>query len=123
MRRVLAILLLLSLTLQSVWGAAEPYCQHEQGRAAQHLGHHVHDLVAHDDAHDDDGSAAKQAKAKAMSAADQGHHCCSALGVLPLGLADWPVADWPSTRHAEPAHAYRSALSGRIDRPNWPPSL
>lgn len=116
MRRFLAILLMFMLTLQSVWGAAEPYCQHEQGRAAHHIGHHMHDLVPDDDRHGAD-------PAKAKSLADHEHHCCSAWVLLPDLSVNWPAAVWPSTLYAEPAHAYRSPYTDRIERPNWSTSL
>jgi hypothetical protein len=43
MRRWLAILLLVFLPLQSLWVAAAPYCGHEEGPAAVHIGHHTHE--------------------------------------------------------------------------------
>jgi len=125
MRRFLAILLMFMLTLQSVWGAAEPYCQHEQGRAAQHIGHHLHDLVPDDDhavqapGHGQQGVDQAQAK----SLVDHDHHCCSAWVLLPDMAVIWPAASWPSTLYAEPAHAYRSPYADRIERPNWSTSL
>lgn len=43
MRRLLVILLLISLPLQSSWAALGAYCSHEErGTAQQHLGHHQH---------------------------------------------------------------------------------
>lgn len=42
MRRLVFILLLVFLPLQSVWGAAASYCRHETGGAAKHFGHHEH---------------------------------------------------------------------------------
>ncbi len=43
MRRVLFLLMLVILPLQSVWAAAAVYCRHETGLAAKHLGHHDHE--------------------------------------------------------------------------------
>lgn len=42
MRRLLLIVLMLWLPLQSSWAAAAGLCRHEQGAAAQHFGHHEH---------------------------------------------------------------------------------
>ncbi|QSI78186.1 hypothetical protein [Niveibacterium microcysteis] len=42
MRRLVFVLLLVFLPLQSVWGAAASYCRHETGSAAKHFGHHEH---------------------------------------------------------------------------------
>nr|WP_288119585.1 cobalt-zinc-cadmium resistance protein [Thiomonas sp.] len=41
-KRLLFVLLMLILSLQAVWAAANAYCQHEQGAATQHFGHHAH---------------------------------------------------------------------------------
>lgn len=42
MRRILLILLLAILPFQMSWATTAAYCQHEQGTAAQHFGHHEH---------------------------------------------------------------------------------
>lgn len=41
-KRLLFVLLLLVLPLQMSWAAVSAYCQHEQGAATQHFGHHAH---------------------------------------------------------------------------------
>lgn len=53
LNRIFFILLMLILPLQTVWAAASAYCQHEQGTAAQHFGHHAHQ---HQAASNDSGS-------------------------------------------------------------------
>lgn len=47
-KRLLFVLLMLILPLQSAWAAASAYCQHEQGTAMQHFGHHAHQHQAAD---------------------------------------------------------------------------
>ncbi|NCW79033.1 MAG: hypothetical protein EBV64_13965 [Oxalobacteraceae bacterium] len=42
MRKLVAILLLSLISLQTSWAAAAGYCQHEQGVSATHFGHHEH---------------------------------------------------------------------------------
>lgn len=42
MRRLVFVLLLVFLPLQTVWGAAASYCGHEADSAAKHFGHHQH---------------------------------------------------------------------------------
>lgn len=54
-KRLAFILFALILPLQSVWAAASAYCQHEQGTATQHFGHHAHQHQAADQ--DDSGGA------------------------------------------------------------------
>ena len=49
MRRTLAIFLLVFLPLQLAWAAAGTYCQHENGAAASHFGHHAHEHKASSD--------------------------------------------------------------------------
>ncbi len=48
MKRWLLILLMLVLPLQMSFAAVAPYCAHEEGAAAQHVGHHSHTHQAAD---------------------------------------------------------------------------
>mgnify|MGYP000087147540 CR=1 FL=1 len=128
MRKALAIFLMLTLMLQSVWGAAEPYCQHEEGAAAHHIGHHLHDLAA--DQHDAADALAPDAdhhgskdSSKSLSFADHGHHCCSLWVVMPQPQAALPAFVSLSELQAKPVKALRSAFGHRIERPNWLTSL
>lgn len=41
-KKLLLILLLAAVPFQFAWSAAAAYCQHEQGAAVQHFGHHAH---------------------------------------------------------------------------------
>jgi len=42
MKRLILIFLLALLPLHMSWAAVGSYCQHENGKAAQHFGHHEH---------------------------------------------------------------------------------
>ncbi len=42
MRRFIVFLLISLMALQTSWAAVTTYCQHEQGAAARHVGHHEH---------------------------------------------------------------------------------
>lgn len=42
LKKFLALLLLVVMPFQVAWSAADNYCQHEEGKAAQHFGHHLH---------------------------------------------------------------------------------
>ncbi|GAB3657489.1 cation efflux protein, CzcI family [Ramlibacter alkalitolerans] len=42
MRRFVLLLVTLLLPLQFAWGAVTAYCQHEEGPASAHFGHHEH---------------------------------------------------------------------------------
>ena len=46
MRRLLFLLILVCLPLQSIWAAAASYCGHEAPAAAMHFGHHQHPEMA-----------------------------------------------------------------------------
>lgn len=41
-RRIFLVLLMLALPFQASWSVAAGFCQHEQGKAASHFGHHDH---------------------------------------------------------------------------------
>ncbi len=47
MRKLVAILLLSLITLQTSWAAVAGYCQHEQEIKAAHFGHHEHQHESH----------------------------------------------------------------------------
>lgn len=42
MRKLVALLLLFLMSFQTSWAAIAGYCQHEQGAAVAHVGHHEH---------------------------------------------------------------------------------
>lgn len=42
LKRVVLVFLLLVIPFQMAWATAGSYCQHEQGAAALHFGHHTH---------------------------------------------------------------------------------
>lgn len=113
MRRLIAIFLLLLLPIQAIWAAAEPYCQHEHGVAAHHLGHHEHE-------HHDDGQDSSK---KASPMADHDHHCCASLSLLPPSSLTMPGALPSAQLVASPLVRYADARASRIERPQWPDSL
>lgn len=54
-KKFLLIFLLAMLPFQFTWSAAASYCQHEESKAVQHFGHHVHKhAVSADKAGDQD---------------------------------------------------------------------
>ena len=118
MRRLLLILILLCLPLQSIWAAAASYCGHEAAAAgATHFGHHQH--LGHDDTNGDEQAA--DAGSARTAGTDLDCHVCHGMG---------------SAVHAQPlAAALRLSAMGpapfvlpllraptplRPERPNWP---
>lgn len=112
MRRLLFIVLLLCLPLQSSWAAINAYCKHETGRAVQHLGHHPHQ-------HRDTSDLSTE-----VSSQSQKHQDCEACHSHLAG-AIFIESDLSSNNQrlvlrgfsqAEP----KSAFQAVPERPKWP---
>lgn len=58
-KKFLLILLLVILPFQFSWAVAGAYCQHEQGAASQHFGHHAHQHQGKADISNTKGDAGK----------------------------------------------------------------
>ena len=124
MRRFVAILLLMVLSVQFSWAAAASYCEHEQDATPQHIGHHEHQHSQAEpegdkspvDAPDADGST-KAEKAAGAHADCAYCHLSAAknLSTLTIGL--------PCSTASSPALAatavVESHLLDRIERPKW----
>ncbi len=59
MKKLLLILLLAIVPFQFAWAAAGVYCQHENGAASQHFGHHAHQHHGKSDGADSKTKASK----------------------------------------------------------------
>lgn len=111
MKRLFLIFLLAMLPLQLSWGAVTVYCQHEQGKAAQHLGHHVHKHHP--------SSADKQEKGGKFKADGDCGYCH--LTCLKLACTNQivlvPTALPPHVAYEE--SAFHSFIPQGPPRPNW----
>ena len=58
-KKLLLILLLAIVPFQFAWAAAGVYCQHENGAASQHFGHHAHQHHGKSDSSDSKTKAGK----------------------------------------------------------------
>jgi hypothetical protein len=121
MRRFVAILLLLVLSVQFSWAAAASYCEHEKDATPQHIGHHEHEHSQAEpevdkspvDAPDEDGSN------KATGAHADCAYChlsaaknfSTSTMALPRGAASSPAL--------AATVAVESHLLDRIERPKW----
>jgi len=121
MRRFVAILLLMVLSVQFSWAAAAGYCEHEQDATPQHIGHHEHQHPQGEsvvdklpvDAPDEDGS-----KKPAGGHADCAYcHLSAAKNFSTLTMA-LPRSD-ASSPALTAAVAVESHLLDRIERPKW----
>lgn len=113
MKRLLLIFLLALFPLQASWAAVAAYCQHEEGAAAQHLGHHEHVHQA--------SSADKRAPSGPSTVGlDLDCAACHASHVQPL-LTD--EISLPSLLAPSPALSrslpYLSIAAGVPEKPNW----
>lgn len=110
MRRVIAILLLAFLSLQSTWAVAAAYCQHETRQDSPHFGHHAdQQAAAATPADDGDGSAAER-------------HCHDCHGAC-VYLARPAVHARLDMTAAAPVHALAPRLpsppASPLERPDW----
>ncbi|MBT9522580.1 MAG: hypothetical protein IV101_17035 [Dechloromonas sp.] len=112
MRRFLILVMLCLLPLQVSWAAVSDYCGHEQGKAAQHFGHHDHDHKVFSE---------KSDSGKQSGKLDFGHDHCHLSGFL--GLLNELVVQasvpptLPTLRGDE--RIYSSLALDRLERPNW----
>ena len=112
MRRFLVLIMLCMLPLQISWAVVADYCGHEQGKAAQHFGHHDDEHKAFSEKSDLDKQPGKS---------NLGHDHCHMSGFLCLlneAVAHTSVPPTlPSLRCDE---RIRSSLAlDRPERPKW----
>lgn len=118
MKKFFLLLLLFVLPLQLSWAAASAYCQHEEGKAARHLGHHSHQHQVDADAADADQGADKNAKGQPHSDC----HVCHGIGHawLPPGNS-MTLFDGASQAVATTPFLYASHIPDAPKRPDWLP--
>lgn len=121
MKKFFLLLLLFVLPLQMSWAAASAYCLHEEGKAAQHPGHHSHQhkASADDEAQADTG---KDLKTKAKAHSDC--NVCHGIGHawLPPG-SSMPVFDTTSLAIDTSSFLYVSHIPDGPKRPDWLPVI
>ena len=112
MRRLLVLLMLCLLPFQMSWAAMAEYCGHEQGKAAQHIGHHDAEHKAFSAQSDSDKQPGKF---------NIGHDHCHVSGFLGLlneaAFLASVIPSQPSLRYDEAA--YPSLALDRPERPKW----
>ena len=122
MRRIVAVFLLMLFSLQSLWVAAAPYCQHEETTGLSHVGHHTHDHHGHatDESHGsgkDTGSAPDQSSALEHADCHVFHAGCSPLSEVGFNFQKRPSSEQLGIEHEK---ALPSPLPARPERPKWP---
>ena len=114
MRRLLLVLLLAFMPLQSIWAAAAAYCGHEVAPAAAHFGHHAHQ-------HHGDADGEKATPSPAKAALDMDCHACHGMSnVLHQDSSAAPL--WVQELQRAPAVRFTLPTPSpqRPERPNWP---
>ncbi len=119
MRRLVAILMLLVLSVQFTWAAAASYCEHEKDAATQHVGHHEHqhgeptaEVDKPADAPGQDGSKTSGVHADCAS--------CHLTAAKTISSQEMSVPDADSSVPALATEAaVDSQLLERIERPKW----
>lgn len=116
MKRLLLIFLLTMLPLQMSWAALTGYCQHEEGRAAQHLGHHEHKHHAAGDSKQSDNKKSKSNLG--VNDADCGycHLSCANLVSTQQPEIIFPPNSIPVEFLL---YSYRSHIADGLSRPDW----
>ncbi|MBK9623505.1 MAG: hypothetical protein IPO38_02795 [Rhodocyclaceae bacterium] len=115
MKRLALIFLILLLPLQSVWAAASSYCQHEQGVATQHFGHHTHQHQVTTDSNDGTGKSPLNVHADCSSC----HLSCPAVTESVRSIA---VTASGSLVVADHLDALSSVFPDHPERPKWVPA-
>ena len=119
MKKFFLLLLLFVLPLQMSWAAASAYCLHEEGKAAQHLGHHSHEhKAAADQPSDADQSSGKSAKGQPHSDCN----VCHGIGHAWLPPASGMALFDPSSSGVDATtFFYASHIPDAPKRPDWFP--
>lgn len=110
MRRFFILAMLLLFTAQGAWAALSSYCQHEEGVAAQHIGHHTHQHKVDD-----------KSKGSSSSVVDNDCATChlGGLGVVPGAASVIPsYLALSENIHASPSFP-PSINIDRPERPKW----
>ncbi|MEC5385094.1 hypothetical protein VVD49_05125 [Uliginosibacterium sp. H3] len=114
MKRLLLILFVLLLPLESIWAVAGAFCGHEADAGSQqHFGHHT-DQHQHAPA-DQDGTDKSQASGE-CGACHFGH-CCFMLTSFTLQTTASPAVYAVIRKGSPPARS-----NARPERPKWPGS-
>lgn len=114
MRRWLATFLLVFLPLQLTWAAVSTYCEHENGFAAQHVGHHEHEHMVIDD-------QPEPADPVKSAGADPDCAACHAGCVSVLAEVVAIAVPGDSSYGIEGSRSHLShPPSDRLERPQWP---
>ena len=112
MKRLLVVVLLLTLPLHFSWALAAPYCQHESGKTVHHFGHHTHQHQASAQANGDAGHAPLIVHADCSI-------CHLSVPAAAVSVQSVSFVAPGSLAFADPPDALPSIFLERLERPNW----
>lgn len=121
MRRFVAFLLISLIGFQTSWAAVASYCQHEQGAATRHVGHHEHQHHHKSLINAVEDAQQNSQQNPASAGVDLDCSFCHAAGIMAL----LPDLDPAVTIQATLDVSYRlilhppSAPHDLPERPNW----
>lgn len=111
MKRIFLILMMVVLPLQISWAAVTNYCQHEEGKASQHFGHHDHK-------HNISSSGKQDKSDPGKIDADCGfcHLSCAYI----ISATATPILFFPDSTPVDiPLFSYLSHIPDGLIRPDW----
>lgn len=109
LKRLVLLMLLIVMPFQMAWAASSNYCAHEQGAAAQHIGHHAHQ---HQDG--------DKFKGKVPGGVDDDCAYCHLGGViLPPALQPVFASLLPSINVSSFLEVMSSVPAREPERPKW----
>lgn len=112
MQRLLFLLMLVLVPLQYAWGGVSVYCEHEEGKAAQHFGHHP------DHHHSDSQVAGEHNDGPGSKTFDNGHHHCVGPAMLTVDAVMPDLTVQFVVAHAA-VQDFASSIAGPPERPQW----
>lgn len=109
--------MLVLLPLQFVWGAGAGYCQHEEGAATSHFGHHAHKHEGKTLKQSGQASTAGEVNA---GGADSDCGSCHLASVSPLASVSVQLPVGGADRAVTtPWGRLPPLILATIERPNW----
>ena len=114
MKRIFLIFLLVMLPFQMSWGAVASYCQHEEGKAAQHFGHHDHKHHASASTKQDKSNPGKIDSDCGYCHLSWAKSACTAVSPIAFPQDSTPVEVQLSS--------YLSHIPDGLIRPDWQPA-
>jgi len=110
-KRLLLILMLLVLPLQSTWAVVATYCQHEKEVMTTHFGHHEHEHA------EDDAAGTEQSSATTHPDCLNCHGAAAGMAIAPSAFAG--SLRLTKALLSRSARLLPAPIPHRPERPKW----